>query len=393
MNLRYRYRIYPTKEQQASIQEAINTNRFIWNHFLSYEMKTYEETKKFSFYNNNSLLLTSLKKDKEWLSAPSTSYQQTLRQLEDSLKRFFKKVSKFPVFKKKRDSISGSFTLVAQEWKYTDKEVFIPLLKRVKWKMHRDLPSDPKTATVIREGNKYYISFVVSKQEKPTKVNRSKSIGIDLGLTSFIATSNGVKVSNPKFLNKQVRKLKRKQQQLSKKQKASANRRQANIALTNLHKQIRNQRLNFLHQLSNQITNDYDLICVEDLNVKGMMKTRLAKSIGQTGWSSFVSMLEYKSLLKGKVTVKINRFEPTTKICSACGQSHTMPLNKRVMECSCGHTEDRDVNAAKNIKKAGLKKYTAGIAGINACGVQIRRRAKSSRFNDAKNAEAGSLTL
>ena len=198
-------------------------------------------------------------------------------------------------------------------------------------------------------------------------------VGIDLGIKDFIVTSDDVAINNPKFLDKSLKKLQRKQRQLSKKKKGSNNRKKQQLVVYKQHQKIRFQRHNFLHQISSQIVNDYDLICMEDLNVTGMIKNRkLSRQIGQIGWSMFVNMIIYKSELKGKHTVKIDRFAPSTKTCSSCGIKHDISLADRWISCDCGHEMSRDLNAAINIKNWGYLIYnTSGTGEINACGVPL----------------------
>lgn len=384
MKLRYKYRLYPNKTQEAQLRQFGGATRYLWNQFLSKQKIEYEEHKKFIFFAQMCSELVKEKKQTTWLKEiHSQVLQQKLKDLNAALSNCFKYKRGFPKYKKK-SNFSDSFRYT-QGIKLDRNKVFLPKIGWVKQDIHRKLPSDPSSATICLDGDKWYISYVVEDQEqKPTKPKNA--VGIDLGIKEFLVTSDGEVIDNPRFLDKSLKKLKRKQRQLSRKKKGSNNRKKQQLVVYKQHKQIRNQRHNFLHQVSAQITNEYDLICTEDLNVKGMTKNRsLSRAIGQVGWSMFISMLEYKSKLKGKHTVRIDRFAPSSKTCSACGTKHDLTLADRWISCECGHEMDRDLNAAINIKNWGLDKFnnTWGAQEINACEVQVRHRLKPSGFNGA----------
>jgi putative transposase len=391
MKLRYKYRLYPNKTQEAQLRQFGGATRYLWNQFLSKQKSTYEEQKKFIFFAEMCSQLVKEKKTTTWLKKiHSQVLQQKLKDLDTALKNCFKYKRGFPKFKKK-SNVSDSFRYT-QGIKLDQNKVFLPKIGWVKQDTHRKLPSDPTSATISLDGDKWYISYAVEKQEqKPTRP--AEAVGIDLGIKEFLVTSDGEVIDNPRFLDKSLRKLKRKQRQLSRKKKGSNNRKKQQLVVYNQHKQIRNQRHNFLHQVSAQITNEYDLICTEDLNVSGMQKNhRLARQIGQVGWSMFVSMLEYKSRLKGKHAVKIDRFAPSTKTCSACGTKHDLTLADRVMKCECGFEMDRDANAAINIRNWGWNKFnTWGAQEINACEVQVRPKNSVSSKAGTMKQEATAL--
>jgi putative transposase len=339
----------------------------LWNHFLSKQKQEYEKSKKIIFFAQMCSELVNEKKTTAWLrDIHSQVLQQKLKDLDTALKNCFKYKRGFPKYKKK-SNFTDSFRYT-QGIKLDGTKVFLPKIGWVKQDMHRKLPSDPTSVTICLDGDKWYISYVVDKQEQ-SPIKPTESVGVDLGIKEFLVTSDGEVIENPKFLDKALHKLKRKQHQLSRKQKGSNNRKKQQLKVHNQHKKIRNQRHNFLHQVSAQITNEYDLICTESLNVSGMVKNpKLSRQIGQVGWATFVQMLAYKSKLKGKHTVKIDRFAPSSKTCSACGTKHDLTLADRWISCDCGHEMDRDLNAAINIRNWGLSKYTAGTAGIQACG-------------------------
>lgn len=393
MKLRYKYRLYPNKTQEAQLRQFGGATRYLWNQFLSKQKAIYEETKKFVFFSQMCAELTKTKQQTTWLKdIHSQVLQQKLKDLDTALKNCFKYKRGFPKYKKK-SNFSDSFRYT-QGIKLCNNKVFLPKIGWVKQDTHRKLPSDPTSTTILLDGDKWYISYVVEKQEQKPK-RPTDVVGIDLGIKVFLVTSDGEVIDNPRFLDKSLKKLKRKQRQLNRKKKGSNNRKKQQLIVYNQHKQIRNQRHNFLHQVSAQITNEYNLICMEDLNVKGMTRNRkLARQIGQVGWSMFQSMLEYKSKLKGGNTIKIDRFAPSSKTCSACGVKHNLTLADRWISCECGHQMDRDLNAALNICHWGMDKFnTFGAKEINACGVQVRHRLIPSGFNGAGTSKQEATAL
>jgi putative transposase len=392
MKLRYKYRLYPNKEQEITLKKFGGATRYIWNHFLNKQIQEYNTNKKFIFFAQMCQQLTNDKQNTTWLKdIHSQVLQQKLKDLDTALKNCFKYKRGFPKYKKK-SNFSDSFRYT-QGIKIKGNKVYLPKIGWVVQALHRKLPSIPSSATIMLDGNKWYISYVVDKQEQ-TPIIPTRPVGIDLGIKEFLVTSDGEVIDNPRFLDKSLRRLKRKQRQLSRKVKGSNNRKKQQLVVYLTHKQIRNQRHNFLHQISAQITNEYDLICMESLNVKGMMANRkLSRAIGQLGWSMFCSMLEYKSKLKGHHTVRIDRFAPSSKTCSACGTKHQLTLGDRWLSCSCGLSMDRDANAAINIRNWGYAQYTAGTAEINACGVQVSHRIVPSGINGAWTMKQEALIL
>ena len=368
MKLRYKYRLYPNKEQEIRLRQFGGSCRYLWNEFLARQQENYRQNQKFALYKEMADDLVQVKKKHTWLAdTHSQVLQQKLKDLESALKNCFKYKRGFPKFKAKRN-YSDSFRY-AQGLKFDGNCVYLPKIGWVKRDVHRQLPKTPTSATVIQDGDKWYISLVVEVECKP-KIQVKEAVGLDLGIKHFMVTSDNQIISNPKFLDKSLKQLGKKQRQLSRKKKGSNNRRKQQLTVYNQYKKIRNQRHNFLHQISSQITNDYDLICTEDLNVKAMTKhSRLARSILQTGWSKLINMIQYKSQLKGKVSVKISRNAPSSQTCAMCGKRHKLTLNERWFSCGCGsHSVDRDLNAAFNIVRWGVEKYTSGTGGINACG-------------------------
>jgi len=379
MFVRYNYRLKPTPEQDQLLRQVAGSQRWLWNHFLAQEIKQYKKDKSFNFYNKNAASLPSLKKDYEWLKdGPSQSLQQTLKDLNNALSNSFKKPERgFPKFKKKKE-FNETFRVVQtpEKWKgkYGHIYIDIPKIGKVKWNYHRSLPNTFSTATVLLDGDKWYISIVIDVETKqPVDIkNINQVVGIDLNSKMLVVTSDGELIDNPKFFKQQKQRIAKKQRQISKKTKGSNRYKRKQKELYNAHKNARHQRTNHLHQVSNQITNDYDLICTEDLNVKGIQQFN-GTIVNDAGWSRLLEMIKYKSLLKGKHMVQIHRFAPSSKTCNHCGTMKTIKLSERTYSCeNCGTTLDRDINAALNIRDWGLFDFNTPGTG------EIYRRGDTS---------------
>ncbi|MEU9919656.1 RNA-guided endonuclease TnpB family protein, partial [Streptomyces sp. NPDC051001] len=257
-------------------------------------------------------------------------------------------------------------------WSITDSgRLNLPKIGPVKVTWSRTLPTTPTSVTVIKDAaGRYFASFVIDTDpavDAARMPDTGQTIGIDLGLTHFAVLSDGTKIDSPRFLRRTEKKLKKAQQELSRKQKGSRNREKARLNVARAHATVADARREFHHQLSTQLISENQGIAVEDLSVAGLARTRLAKSVHDAGWSSFINMLEYKAARYGRTLVKIGRFEPTSQVCSTCGvKDGPKPLNVREWTCSaCGTVHDRDVNAAINAKTA------AGLAA-SACGAPVR---------------------
>ena len=375
-----KYRIYPTKTQIALIEKHFGSTRFVYNYFLEYRQKEFEKGNKVT-YNVTSSELTKLKKQEEykWLNeCGGQALQVALRNLDSAFVRFFKKQGGYPKFKSKKYN-HQSFT-APQNIKVANNRLYINKFRKdgIKLKYHREIPKNSiiKRATISRHNNQYFVSILIDDNipiPKPVKVKNA--VGLDMGITHQVITSDGVKYPNPSYYKKSQRKLTKLQRRLSKKQKGSNNREKAKLRVQKLHTKVTNQRNDYLHKISNEITNQYDIICLETLNVKGMVKNhRLAKSIADVAWGELMRQLEYKSLWKGKTVVKIDRWFPSSQICSVCGaNTGKKPLNIRKFDCPHCKTKniDRDINASINIRNCGLRQLdnTAGTVGIKACGV------------------------
>jgi putative transposase len=296
------------------------------------------------------------REDLTWLKeVNSQTLQQSLKNLETAYGNFFRKHTKFPKFKKK--SNHQSFR-VPQHISLRDAKIQIPKFKEgIKINLHRKIEGEIKSATFSRTpSNKYFVSILCEVKKEPKK-KTGKSIGIDLGITDFIVTSDGEKIKNPNFNRSQKQALSKAQKHLSRKTRGSNRYKKQRNKVARIHEKITNSRRDFQHKLSTRLINEYDTICLETLAVKNMVKNhKLAYSISDSSWNSFVKMLEYKALWYGKTIEKIDRWYPSSKTCSSCDYIvDKLPLSVRKWTClNCGEIHDRDVNASKNILRQGI---------------------------------------
>jgi len=384
----YKYRIYPNKEQQVFLAKHFGATRYIYNWGLDHKIKHYETTKKSINWVALNNLLPSLKKDLPWLSEiGSQTLQMEIRNLDTAFKNFFRAKKGFPKFKSKHNN-HQSFQIPdnnGKNYSIKDRKLYIPKLKSgIRIVQHRDFDGVMKMLTISKNPSGQYFATILVEtndniiQHKP--IHEETTIGIDLGLKEFLITSNGNKIDNPKHFKNTQKKLAKAQRKISRKEKGSNNRNKQRIKVAKIHQKIVNQRSDFQHKLSSKLISENQTICLEDLNVKGMMKNRkLSKAIGDVSWSSFTNMLSYKALWYGTNLISIGRFDPSTKLCSECGTlNNNLTLKDRMWICDCGAKHDRDINAAINIKNFGLVKSnypllklnTVGSTEINAC--QIR---------------------
>ena len=381
INMTYKFRIYPNREQEELLSKHFGCSRFVYNYFLNERKEQYQKDNKSDNYYKQAKTLTELKKqdDYNWLKeVNSQTIQFSLRSLDTAYVNFFRGTSQFPKFKSRKHK--NTFT-IPQFGRLEDSRIYIPKFKdgikvkldnrKVKGKIGK--MSISKTPT----GN-YYVSILTEQTiEQLPKTN--KQVGIDLGLKDFVITSDGIKFKNNKYTNKYSRKLKKAQQHLSRKQKGSNGFEKQKLKVAKIHEKITNSRLDTLHKVSYQLIKEYDFIGIEDLNVKGMIKNhKLSKHIADASWGTFVNLLNYKCGWYGKELVKVNRFYPSSKTCSSCGWiNQNLKLSDRKWTCkSCDEIHDRDINASKNILKESLK-----IFGQELSNTKVER--KSDFSNEA----------
>ena len=364
----FKYRISPTKEQKLLLDKHFGCVRFVYNLALECKQMAYAGNKISLSYNELSAQLTDLKKECEWLGeVNSQCLQMALRNLDNSFQNFFKGRASFPNFKKK--SNKQSFQLpqsVAVDFK--NNCIDLPKFKEpIKGILHRKFKGDIKTVTISKTPtNKYFVSILVDNHiELPKPIKSNNAVGIDLGIKTFAVCSDGTEYANPKHLRNGMVKLKWMQRQFSKKVKGSKRRNVWKFRIAKQHERVSNQRKDFLHKATKEITNRFDLMIIEDLNIKGMVKNhKLAGAVSDCGWNMFETMLKYKSEWKGKKVEYIGRFETSSKICSTCGiKNDTLTLAVREWTCeNCNTTHDRDRNAANNILSFGLRNSGVELA-------------------------------
>lgn len=361
----YQYRIYPNNSQKELLNKHFGACRLIYNLALEVKQQTYKVKNKNISAFDMMKQLPDLKKECGWLKEINAqSLQNAIVNLDKAYTAFFKG-GKYPNFKSKRSK--QSFSCPQKSFIDGNKIYLIKFGDGIKIELSREFKGQIKTVTISRTPTgKYYASVLVdNKMELPikSKIKESTAVGIDVGIKNFVTLSNGESVDNPKYLRNSIERLKVLQSRASKKKKGNANRKKANHRVALLHEKITNQRKDFLHKLSTKIIRDNQTICVESLNVSGMVKNRkLARSISDCGWSMFFKFLKYKSEWYGKNYIEIGRFEPSSKICSECGATnHALTLTDREWVCAnCGTLHDRDCNAAKNIKSFALKNSRRG---------------------------------
>ncbi len=378
VQMRYRYRLDPTPGQRIMLARTFGCARTVYNDGLRLREQARLAGEKYvSNGDIQKAVITDAKQTTEraWLAAAaSVALVQSVNDLHRAYRNFFDSITKrrkgrkvgLPRFKSKRGP--QSFRLTRNGFRLrANGRLDLAKIGEVRVVWSRDLPSDPSSVTVMMDAaGRYWASFVVEVAEQPLEPN-GREVGIDLGLTHFATLSDGSKVDNPRWLRSKARHLARAQRALARKQKGSANRKKAVRKVAKLHAKVADTRRDHLHKLSTTLIRENQAVYVENLSVSGMARTRLARSVNDAGWSMFVNMLEYKATKHGRTFGKINRWFPSSKMCSQCGRINPdMPLKVRSWVCPCGAHHDRDHNAAVNVLAAGRADNS------NACGADVR---------------------
>lgn len=359
----YKYRIYPNKEQQELIQKTFGCVRFVYNYYLNKRKEMYENRKIAFTYNMCSKDLTNLKKELEWLKEPDKdSLQKALKDLDFAYQKFFKEHTGYPKFKSKKNRYKSYRTSCTNNnVRFENKYIKLPKLGLVKVRDKQIPQGRILNATVSQEPNgHYYCSLCCTDIEFEQYPITNKNVGIDLGLIDFAILSDGIKIENPQFYEQSEQKLAKLQRELSRKTIGSARWEKARLKVAKLQKHIANQRNDFLQKLTTTIVSNYDVIAIEDLDVKSMKETDSKtrnKRVGDVSWSEFRRMLTYKSKWYGKELSIIDRYYPSSQICHACGHRDGKKSEDiRSWICpNCNSELDRDINAAINILNEGLR--------------------------------------
>jgi putative transposase len=358
INKAFRYKLRPNPKQEQQFWQFAGAVRWVWNEMLAERKRIYEESGQGVSQYAQMRRLTALQQDTQtaWLrSIHSQVLQEPIKQLQQAFVNFFEKRASYPRFKK-RKHINQSFSY-AQGVKVDADSVYLPKIGWVRFRKSREVEGEIKRATVRRKASGWYVSIVCAVETEPEPVEPTPGgvLGIDLGLSDFAITSDGERIANPRHLRRLERKLARAQRTLSRRQRGSNRYRKQREKVARLHERVQNARADFLHKLSQRLVSESQGIVSEDLSIKGMARTRLAKSVHDAGWGEFLRQLAYKCQWQGKVFHQIDRWFPSSRIHNGCGVKNTITLSDRRFVCTgCGEVVDRDWNAAKNIKHQGL---------------------------------------
>ncbi|GIH63308.1 RNA-guided endonuclease InsQ/TnpB family protein [Microbispora siamensis] len=387
MRTAYKVRVYPTAEQAAVLNRTFGCVRLVWNTVLAWRQARYRAEGVTTSYAQTDRYLTELKRDggHDFLyEVSSVPFQQALRHQHTAFVNFFSGRARYPRFKSRHGRQSATYTRSAFRWRNGRlhlAKMDDPIAFAWSWPKVDPATINPATVTVSRDPDgRWYASIAVETETGPQPLpGTGGQVGVDLGVTDFAVLSTGEKIPNPRHLERKAKNLARYQRRMSRKQCGSNNRAKARTKVARAHAKIADARADFLHRTSTRLVRDHDLIVIEDLNVKGMVRNRrLARVISDCGWGEFRRQLEYKTARYGRRLVVIDRWYPSSKTCSACG--HLLPalsLSARHWSCpGCGTRHDRDVNAAKNILAAGR--------AVSACGADVSPQGSSLRRSAVK---------
>ncbi|WP_238006427.1 RNA-guided endonuclease TnpB family protein [Dactylosporangium sp. AC04546] len=374
----FRYRCYPTEAQAAELTRTFGCVRKVYNLALAARTEAWTQRRERVNYGATSAMLTSWKQTEELAylnDVSSVPLQQALRHLQAAFTNFFAKRARYPTFKsKKRSRRSAEYTRSAFRWR-DEKLTLAKMAEPLDIVWSRPLPkgASPSTVTVSHDAaGRWFVSLLCQDVIAETPATTA-TVGIDAGLDSLLTLSTGEKITNPRHERADLARLVRAQRNLSRKQPGSSNRAKARRKVARVHARITDRRRDYLHKLTTRIVRENQTIVIEDLAVRTMVKNhRLARAISDAGWRQFRTMLEYKATWYGRAVIAVDRWFPSTKLCSACGVlAEHLPLDVRSWTCRCGTTHDRDVNAARNILAEGLS--------VAACGAGVRPQRESSR--------------
>ncbi len=381
MRTAYKCRAYPDSEQARVLNRTFGCVRVVWNRTLAWRRQRYHTDKTGTTYAQADAYLTAMKATDEltWLNeVSSVPLQQTIRHQQAAYAAFFAKRARYPRFKSREGRQCAAYTRSGFRWR--DGALYLakmgtPLAFTWSWPGIDPATINPSTVTVSRDPcGRWYVSFAVEVPDPEPLPATGRVIGIDLGVKDFAVTSDEQRIPNPKHLERRAKNLARYQRRLARCQQGSANRAKAKAKAARAHRKVRAARADFLHKTSTRLVRDHDLICLEDLAVKNMVRNhKVAKAISDCGWGTFRDMLEYKAARYGRWVIVIDRWFPSSKMCSACGHLLAeLGLKVRTWQCpSCGTRHHRDINAAKNILAAGLAVAGDTFPG-RACGADVR---------------------
>lgn len=388
----YKFRLYPNKEQQDYLANVFGCCRLVYNHFLNEKKNQYNESKTSDSYNVQQSKLTELRKTDEYeflKDVPLQSLQCSLRNMHNAYDNFYKHRSSYPKFKNRRSRQSFKMPQ-SQCFKIKDGKLYIPKLKSgIDIVVSKEITGKICFATISKnKAGRYHITITVKQDYAPFK-KTNRSVGLDLGIKDFVITSDGMKYKNHKSIIRTLkRKLKHNQRYLSRKIHGSKRYEKQVLKCNRIYQKMTDVKTDYIHKITNELVRNYDVIKVEDLNIKGMMRNhKLAEAICECNWYQFIQTLEYKCLWNDKTLVKIDRFYPSSQMCSACGYVEKRVKNLNVREwtcCKCGCHHDRDVNAARNILK-----YDSARNAENSRGVVCKLNEKPNLISDCSdNCEA-----
>jgi len=352
----YKFRLEPTDEQKTLLNKHFGSVRWTFNYFLNQRKTEYLNNKKSLNYYDQAAELTQIKKTNEWLKEiNSQTLQYSLKCLDMAYQGFFNKRTQFPRFKSRKNK--NSFT-IPQNVRYDGTKLIVPkFLDGIEMIMERKIKGTIKHCSISKTPTGKYFVSILTEQEYIPVSKTNQSVGIDLGIKDFLVLSNGTKIKNHRFLKHYERILKLNQQSLSRKTSKSVRYEKQRIKVARIHEKITNSRMDLIHKTTNSLIKQFDIIYLEDLNVKGMMKNhKLSKAISDVSWSKFIDTLEYKANWNDKSITHIDRFFPSSKTCSKCGWiNNNLTLKDREWTCKCGEKHDRDFNAATNILNEGYR--------------------------------------